>query len=295
MNQPIGLTECPFPEPPQSRVPEGACDCHCHVFGPYDRFPLAAERSYSPPEAPGQLYLDMLARLGVQRGVLVQASAHGLDNAAMLQALSTNPARLRGVAVVAADTSFQQLRALREQGVRGLRLSRLLKKDGTPLYQNTVDISALDTLVAPMRELGIHAQLWITLDQLPQLAPVIRTAGIPFVIDHLGRSEPTAGVEDPYFRLMCELVAEGHLWVKLTPYRPSRQGPGYEDVRPLHEYLIRVNPQRLLWGSDWPHINLYEPPDAGRLLDLFFEWTPDASIRQAILVDNPAALYGFPS
>ncbi|WP_186332396.1 amidohydrolase family protein [Bordetella genomosp. 13] len=284
----------PFPARPARTPPRNSCDCHCHVFGPYDTFPLEAERSYTPPEASAQRYLGMLDQLGMQRGVLVQASAHGLDNAAMLHALAVDSDRLRGVAVVPANTSFHALKTLRDQGVRGLRLSRLLDGNGSARYRNVVDISALDALLPAMRQLDLHAQLWITLDQLPRLAPVIRTAGIPFVIDHMGRSEPINGVADPHFALMCELVAEGHLWVKLTPYRPSQRPPGYEDVRPLHEHLVRINPQRLLWGSDWPHINLAAPPDAGRLLDLFFDWTADARARQAILVDNPAALYGFP-
>ena len=288
------MNDCPMPSAPKFRPPAGSTDCHCHVFGPFERYPLASEHTYQPPEASVARYLTMLDTLGLDRGVLVQASAYGLDNSAMLNALRQSPDRLRGVAVVSADTSVDELQSLHESGVRGLRLSRLLWPDGTQRYKNTVDISALDNLLGPMREVGMHAQLWITLDQLQHLAPTIRTAGIPFVIDHLGRSEPRNGINDKDFQLMCDLVGEGVLWVKLTPYRPSTDYPQYRDVQPLHKHLLNINPERLLWGSDWPHINMErDVPDAGHLLDLLHDWTPDAHQLQRILVDNPAALYGF--
>ncbi len=284
----------PFPSAPEYRSPPGATDCHCHVFGPYDRFPLAEERTYNPPEVPVALYLKMLDTLGLDRGVLVQASAYGLNNDAMLEALAQAPDRLRGIAVVSENTPIGVLRDLRDRGVRGLRLSRLLWPDGSQRYRNTVDISALDSLLPAMRSLGMHAQLWITLDQLRHLAPVIRKASIPFVIDHLGRSLPQNGIADPDFRLMCELMSEGHLWVKLTPYRASQAFPDYDDMQPLHEQLLRVNPERLLWGSDWPHINMQKDvPNAGHLLDLLQRWTADAILLKRILVDNPASLYEF--
>lgn len=284
----------PLPSAANYVPPPGACDCHCHVLGPYSSYPLAATHTYLSPEAPASQYLAMLDQLGMSRGVLIQASVHGLDNSAMLYALDQAPSRLRGVAVVAPETASRDLRILRDRGVRGLRLSRLLKKDGSPMYENTIDVSALPGLLPAMRDLELHAQLWITLDQLRSLAPLIRTAGIPFVIDHMGRSDPSSGISDPDFRLMCELLSEGNLWVKLTPYRASRQPPSYADVRPLHEHLIQINPDRLVWGSDWPHVNMQEHrPDAGGLLDTLRAWTLDDTTLGRILVDNPATLYGF--
>lgn len=294
MAQTVSAALAPLPCAPSHVPPPGACDCHCHVLGPYASYPPAAAHTYQAAEAPADQYLAVLDRLGMSRGVLIQPSAHGFDNAAMLDALSMAPSRLRGVAVVAPDATTQDLRALRDQGVRGLRLSRLLRPDGSPMYRNTLDIAALPGLLPAMRELGLHAQLWITLDQLPALAPLIRTAGISFVIDHLGRSEPAMGIADPDFQLLCELLAQGHLWVKLTPYRASRQPPEYADVYPLHQHLLRMNPERLLWGSDWPHVNMPQhAPDAGKLLDLLYAWTPNAADIRRILVDNPARLYGF--
>lgn len=289
-----GSAVAPMPRRPKAGMPKGACDCHCHVFGPYELFPLAGERTYAPPEATGERYLSMLDTLGCERGVLVQASAHGLDNRAMLHAIANAPDRLRGVAVVDAETTLETLQDLYRAGVRGLRIARLLNADGSPRYKNTVDVSALDRLLPHMQKIGLHAQLWTTLDQLESLEPTIRSAGIPFVLDHMGRSGPEVGLDSPEFDRLCGLVADGYLWVKLTPYRPSLAYPDYDDMRPYHERLLQANPDRMLWGSDWPHINMdRDVPDAGHLVDLLAAWTKDRDMLHKILVSNPARLYGF--
>ncbi|GAA5236031.1 amidohydrolase family protein [Verticiella sediminum] len=279
---------------PALAVPAGACDCHCHVFGPYAQFPLAAEHTYLPPETSAQDYLNMLDRLGFSRGVLVQPSAHGLDNRALLHALAAGAERLRGVAVVSEDADRSTLEALYAAGVRGLRFSRLLDDAGVPRYKNAVDISALPRLLPAMQELGLHAQLWTGADQLGELAPLIRSTPIPFVIDHIGRPDPERALSDALHRPLWALVEEGHLWVKLTPYRPSLRYPDYEDIRPFHQRLVELNPDRLVWGSDWPHINMpSNMPRADHLLELLGSWTSERSVLEKILVANPAALYGF--
>lgn len=292
----IDNTRAPAPTAsrPTFDAPAGACDCHCHVFGPYDRFPLAAERTYGPPQAPAEAYIAMLDTLGFDRGVLVQASAHGMDNSAMLHAIRAFPDRLRGVAVMPGNTSAKILADLYQRGVRGLRFSRLLLPDGTPRYKNAVDISEMEGLLSAMRELGMHVQLWIGLDQIAELEPIIRRAGVPMVIDHMGRFEPSIGTGDARFARLCQLVGEGLLWVKMTPYRCSTRFPDYPDVRPFHEALLAANPDRLVWGSDWPHINMSKDiPDPGHLVDLFAQWTSNPALIRKILVDNPATLYGF--
>lgn len=277
-----------------SSIPEGGCDSHAHVFGPYEHYPLTSSRTYTPSEVPVDVYLQLLDKLGLARGVLVQPSAYGLDNRGMLQALRAAPERLRGVAVVDGDTSPAMLLKLRESGVRGLRFSRLRDSGGAPLYRNAVDISAIHKLLPGMREASLHAQLWLGLDELTELAPLIRTAGIGFVIDHMGRCNPAFGIKHPAFAQMCDLVREGHLWVKLTPYRLSQMFPEYTDMRPFHEALLAIRPDRLLWGSDWPHVNMEKNiPQASHLLDLLVQWTGDAELLHQILVDNPAVLYGF--
>jgi len=288
-------TPLPIASAPRNKPAAGACDCHCHVFGPFDAYPLAHARSYDPPQAPPQAFLAMLDQLGMDRGVLVQPSAHGLDNRAMLAALAQAPARLRGVAVVDADTTQAQLQTLWTAGVRGLRFSRLRDAQGRARYQNTVDVDALPAILPSLRALGMHVQLWINLDQLQDLAPLMRRAGVPFVLDHMGHLDPAAGTRTKAFQQLCGLIADGLLYVKLTPYRPSRMAPHYQDMRPFHEQLVSIRPDRLLWGSDWPHIHMAENvPDAGRLLDLLHDWTADAVLLDRILVRNPQALYGFP-
>lgn len=283
-----------MPTRPRTQVPLDACDCHAHVFGPYAQFPLEEQRTYSPAETPVASYLQALDTMGFARGVLVQPSPHGLDNRALIAALRCEPDRLRGVAVVGAGTSVDQLYELHAAGVRGLRFSRLLDSSGERQYQNSVDIDALADLAPKMREVGLHAQLWLGVNELTRLEPTIRSSGLTFVIDHLGRCEPQGGLGHPGFALMCDLVLTGNLWVKLTPYRPSSRYPHYEDVRPFHEHLLRVGPNRLIWGSDWPHVNMKQGlPDAGRLVDLFADWTQDTALIKGILVDNPAMLYGF--
>lgn len=275
-------------------LPTGGCDCHAHVFGPYERFPLAPSRTYTPPKSTVRSYLKLLDSLGLARGVLVQPSAYGLDNSALLHALQFAPDRLRGVAVVDGNVSTETLTHLSQCGVRGLRFSRLLDTNGTPRYRNAVDVSAIEQLLPSMRKTGMHAQLWLGLDDLKDLAPLIRSAGVWFVIDHLGRCDPNRGIEDKSFELMCDLVKEGNLWVKLTPYRPSRQFPDYEDMRPFHERLLTIRPDRLLWGSDWPHVNMTRDiPDTAHLVQLLLRWTGHATSLAQILIENPARLYGF--
>lgn len=284
----------PVPRRPRTQVPKGACDCHAHVFGPYALFPLEAQRTYSPAEAPLDSYLKVLDTLGFERGVLVQPSPHGLDNRALIAALQSEPDQLRGVAAANAGTSVEQLHELHAAGVRGLRFSRLLDASGERRYLNSVDIGELNDLAPKMREVGLHAQLWLGVNELPQLEPTIRSSGLSFVIDHLGRCDPSDGLQHPGFELMCDLMLNGNLWVKLTPYRPSSRYPDYDDIRPFHEQLLRVNPNRLIWGSDWPHVNMERNvPDAGHLLDVFSDWTRDTDLIKRILVDNPAKLYDF--
>lgn len=282
------------PTPPKVPPPENACDTHAHVFGPAATFPYAADRSYTPPDAPLAKYLGMLDTLGFARGVLVQGSAHGRDNGAMLDALRRHPARLRGVAVADASTPGATLRDWRDQGVRGLRFNHFFR-GGQLHYRGGVPLHDARRLAGAMRDLGWHMQLWIDVKDLPETAPVLAAIGLPVVIDHMGRTDARAGTGSPGFQSLLRLVGEGKAWVKLSgAHRLSLDAPDYPDARPFHEALVRANPERLVWGTDWPHPRIESAmPDAGHLLDLFTAWTPDAVIRRHILVDNPAALYGF--
>jgi len=295
------MSEAPCPPPreptrPVVATPPKACDTHCHVFGPASQFPYAADRSYTPPDAPLSKYLAMLDTLGFERGALVQGSAHGRDNAAMLDALERHPDRLRGVAVADRDTAAVDFGTWDALGVRGLRFNHFFR-DGQLHYRGGVPLEDAKILSPILRDLGWHLQLWIDVKDLPDTIPVLKEIDLPVVIDHMGRTNAQAGVNAPGFQALLRLLGEGGCWVKLSgAHRVSKQAPDYPDARALHTALVKENPEQLVWGSDWPHPRMEdEMPNAGHLLDLFNEWTEDDAIRRRILVDNPARLYGFPA
>ena len=281
---------------PKVPPPPGACDTHAHVFGPAARCAYADDRSSTPPDAPLQKYLGMLDTIGFARGVLVQGSAHGRDNSAMLDALARRPDRLRGVAVADADIAPDDLRAWNRLGVRALRFNHFFR-DGHLHYRGGIPLSAAGILAPVMAELGWHLQLWIDVKDLPETIPVLKALGLPVVIDHMGRTDARAGTQTDGFQSLLRAVGEGWCWAKLSgAHRISRNAPDYPDARPFHEALVRANPERLVWGGDWPHPRVEgEMPDAGHLFELFQRWTPDQATQQRILVTNPATLYGFPN
>lgn len=277
-------------------LPAGACDCHCHVFGPAARFPYAEPRSYTPDDAPLKAYLAMLDRLGFDRGVLVQPSAYGRDNTAMLDALTREPARLRGVAVGGAELNANILKEWHTAGVRGLRANEF-RRDGKPYYQNGVGLKDIEPLYKTMADLGWHVQLWIDTRDLPDMSDALSRIPMPVVVDHMGRLEHRHGTQHPGFQALVRGVGEGRLWSKLSgTYRLGATPPDYLEAKPFHDALVAANPANLVWGTDWPHPRPEGPvPDAMRLRDVFLDWTRDAAQRQAILVDNPARLYDFPA
>jgi 2-pyrone-4,6-dicarboxylate lactonase len=279
---------------PNVPPPPDACDTHAHVFGPADLFPYAGDRSYTPPDAPLEKYLGMLDQIGFARGVLVQGSAHGHDNSAMLDALKRQPDRLRGVAVADSGISPADLRDWNAVGVRGLRFNHFYR-NGQLHYRGGVPLSAAKMLASVMADLGWHLQLWIDVKDLPDIVPTLKSLGLPVVIDHMGRTDARAGTQTAGFQSLLRAVGEGWCWVKLSgAHRLSQQAPDYPDARPFHEALVAANPEQLVWGGDWPHPRVEgEMPDAGHLFELFQAWTPHLAARQRILVGNPARLYGF--
>lgn len=288
----------PPPEPSRPAVPPppGACDCHAHVFGPAERFPYAPDRSYTPPDAPLAKYLAMLETVGFDRGVLVQGSAHGRDNAAMLDALQREPARLRGVAVAGADVPAAELRRWADTGIRGLRFNHFFR-DGKLHYGGGVPLADARVLAPVMKDLGWHLQLWIDIKDLPETKPILEDIGLPVVIDHMGRTDARAGIDTAGFRCLLDWVADGGCWVKVSgAHRLSESPPDYAEAQPFHEALVRANPERLVWGGDWPFPRMDEGkvPDVGRLFEMFCRWTTSQDVRRRILVSNPARLYGFP-
>jgi 2-pyrone-4,6-dicarboxylate lactonase len=279
----------------RSALPRGACDCHCHVFGPAARFPYAEPRSYTPDDAPLEAYLMLLELLGFDRGVLVQPSAYGRDNSAMLDALTREPKMLRGVAVGGAELNAATLKLWHAAGVRGLRANEF-RRDGKPYYQNGVGLKDVVPFLPQLADLGWHLQLWIDTRDLPDLWPALKDMPVPVVVDHMGRLEYHHGTRNPGFQALLRGVGAGKMWAKLSgTYRLGATAPDYEEARPFHDALVAANPQNLVWGTDWPHPRPEGPvPDAGRLLSVFLDWTLSPANRQAILAENPARLYDFP-
>jgi predicted TIM-barrel fold metal-dependent hydrolase len=248
---------------------------------------------YTPPLAPVMLHLDMLARTGLARGVIVQAGAYGSDPELMIDALTSSGDRLRGIC--ASETLDRQVfDRWHDAGIRGLRFNDTPVPGGTGRFPGAVSSEALDGLVSGMQAKKWHAEIWAPVDRHAESIARYRGLGIPIVLDHMGSLVTSRGIDDPAFQKILLALREGWLWVKLVLCRCSQDIPNYADLRPFHDALIAANPNRVIWGSDWPHLRLGDrAPDVGHLLDLFRAWEPDETVRQRILVENPAELYGF--
>ena len=276
-------------------VPRNACDCHAHVFGPFERFPLAADRLYTPPLATRFDHRAMLDAAGFSRGILVHAGANGWDHAVLLDALHSDPTRLRGIAVPPTSISDKELADLHAAGVRGMRFTHIIGRRGKR-SSGTLDLDDLKAFTPRLQALGWHAQLWANCEVIAANASWLSTLGVPLVLDHLSVVDVTRGVGSADFQSVLQLVRTGLAWVKLTAFRNSRSGDAhYTDVRPFHDALLATNSGQLLWGSDWPFLGMTgdNRPTVAHVLDVLCEWVQDAEVRQQILSINPARLYGF--
>jgi predicted TIM-barrel fold metal-dependent hydrolase len=277
----------PDPHPPRAFTPPaGACDAHCHIFGPADRFPFAPDRSYTPPDAGADDFARLQRRLGLSRAVLVQASCHGTDNAAMVDALRRSGGRYAGVAMVDETFTADDLAELHEAGVRGTRFNFVAHLGGAP------DLDRFDRIVARVAPLGWHVVLHFDAADLPTYAGLLDRMPCPYVIDHMARVDATAGLDQAPFQALLGRLADERCWVKVSGAERLTAGgvPPYDDVVAFARALIDAAPDRVLWGTDWPHPNVRHMPDDGDLLDLLAEFAPDPAIRDRILVDNPARL-----
>ena len=276
-------------------LPPGSCDCHAHVFGPFGRYPLSDTRTYTPPDAPQAEYLAMLDAAGFDRGILVHGGANGWDQTATLDAIAATPARLRGISVMPLATGDAVLADLDAAGIRGMRFTEVGGPTAGQAIAGRLEMADLYGYAPRLRALGWHAQIWANCAQITDHADRLRDLRIPVVFDHMGYFDAARGLADSSFQSLIALVADGVAWVKMTMFRNSKQPGSYEDLRPFHDALIEANPDRLLWGSDWPFLGMKGDvrPSTSGLLGKFLSWVPDPSLRQRILVDNPAALYGF--
>ena len=285
---------------PGFAVPPGACDCHVHVIGDPARYPMSAARVYTPPQASVDALLALQSALHLDRVVVVQPSIYGADNRCMIDAVRQLGARARGIAVIDDDITDRDLDDMQRVGVRGVRLN--LETTG----QTDLPAARVQFWAAGARISGRnwHIQCYTRLSMIEALKDDFGALPVPVVFDHFGGAHAEGG--QPGFSTLLNLVRTGTVYVKLSAvYRVSQQ-PGFADVAPLARALIEAGPERMLWGSDWPHTNSkrasgqgveeispFFPIDDGAMLNLLAEWAPDPVLRRQILVDNPARLYGF--
>lgn len=285
------------------KVPAGACDCHTHIFGDAQRFPLLPERSYTPEGASVDEMRALHRALHVDRVVIVQPSIYGTDNACMLDAIKQLGSRARGVAVIDDNTPDAALDEMNRAGVRGIRIN-LATGGQTDLAAARQRFQAA---IGRIKGRHWHIQIYTQLSVIEGIQDQVMAAPSPVVFDHFGGAQASLGIQQDGFNTLLKLVRSGKASVKISaPYRSSTQKPDYPDVAPLAKALIAANPQRILWGTDWPHPDssrvagrkatdiapLFRIDDR-RVFNQFAIWVPDAAERKMILVENPARLYGF--
>jgi 2-pyrone-4,6-dicarboxylate lactonase len=292
---------CLPPDPntrkPSFVPPAGACDTHFHIFGPPEEFPFASTRQYTPPAAPLEHYLQMAEILGISRGVVVQPSVHGLDNGVTLDAVKRSNGRFLGVARIDDKTPRDELKKLNDAGIRGVRFNLLNRPQGN------VKLDTFEPAVEHVAEFGWSIDLHIDPKNLLEQEKRVRRLPLPVIIDHMARVDPADGLNQPAFQLLLDLLKDNRFWVKLTGADKLSSssvhayfGLPFVDIVPFARALIAAAPNRVIWGTDWPHSNNFMPgktPNDGDLLDLLAGFAPEESDRQKILVANPAALYGF--
>lgn len=280
----------PMPVPAAPPLPVGATNAHCHVFGPRERFPYAADAPFVPAvDAPKEALFALNDRLGFSRCVVVQSTCHGHDNRAVEDTIAARPAHYRGIALLPTDVPDAELQRLDRAGFRGVRFnySGHLGR-GTPIDR----VLALAHRLAPLRW---HLQVHGDAAAIADVGPALAEAPVPVVIDHIGRIDAGLGLDQPHFLGLLRLMRHDHVWVKVSGIdRITRLGPPYADALPFAARLVAEFPQRVLWGNDWPHPNHAGPlPDEDELATAILQIAPTASARQRLLVDNPAALYRF--
>jgi 2-pyrone-4,6-dicarboxylate lactonase len=282
------LPFCANPTKPHFLPPAGAVDAHCHVFGPADKFPYAPERKYTPCDAPKEKLFALRDFLGFSRNVIVQASCHGTNNDAMVDALKSAGDKARGVAVVNGKVRDAELAAMNDAGVRGVRfnfLKRLVDNAPKDVFKTIADRVA---------KLGWHVIVYFEAPDMDDLTPFLKALPCTVVIDHMGRPDVSKGVDGPEFAKFIRLMEDNaNFWCKVSgEERLTVKGPPYDDVIPFSSRIVEQFPDRVLWGTDWPHPNLKSHmPDDGVLVDSLSKIAPTKALQQKLLVDNPMRLY----
>jgi 2-pyrone-4,6-dicarboxylate lactonase len=277
------------PSRPRLKLPEGACDAHCHVFGPQAVFPYPADARFKPADAPKEKLFALHELLGIETCVIVQSGAHGFDNRAVADALAAKGGRYRGVALLPHDADPVTIKTLDAQGFRGVRFNFMAH------LAKAASIEEVVAMGARLAGLGWHLQVHFEASLIGDLLPVLARSEVPVVIDHMARIDAGLGLDQPAYHHLLSAMEDERFWVKVSGCdRATRTGPPYQDAAAMARDLVARFPDRVVWGTDWPHPNHQGPiPDDGALVDLIADIAPSEELRQKLMVDNPQRLYRF--
>ena len=279
----------PNPRVPDFKLPAKSCDTHTHIFGPASRYPFAPNRPYNPPEAPLEAFRALHEKIGVERCVIVNATVHGTDNRVVTDAIAQSGGAYKGIANVSDEMSDEELEALDKGGIRGCRFAFLKRLGGVG------DMNKFKRIVHRVAELGWHVDVYFEPGTIGEFASTLTALPTPYVIDHMGTVLAAKGLDDPSFRALLDLQAKDEkCWVKITGLeRASAAGKPFHDATVFAKRLIENAPDRVLWGTDWPHPNVKIMPNDGEIVDLIPLYARDPAIRHKLLVENPARLFSF--
>lgn len=279
----------PNTKTPKFKLPPLTCDAHCHIFGPSDKYPYAPGRTYTPPDAPLEDFQALHAKLGVERAVIVNASAHGLDNRVALDAIAVSGGRYRAIANIDDTITEAELEKLDKGGFRGCRFNFVRHLGGVP------DMKVFERVIAKIKPFGWHLDFHFDAIDIPQYAAMLKRLPVSYAIDHMGRVKAAEGVEQKPFQALINLMKDDEkCWVKVCGCeRVSSTGAPYLDVVPYARRIVETAPDRVIWGTDWPHPNVKEMPNDGDLVDFLPAFLPEVELQQRVLVENPARLFAF--
>ena len=274
---------------PEFKAPPKSCDSHCHVFGPHDVFPYHPSSTYHPPDGPKEKLKALHTQLGIDRAVIVQASCHGPDNSAMMDAIASDPDNYRGVCIANDSFTDKDFEDLHAGGVRGVRFNFVTHLGGTP------NLAMMERVLDRVKPLGWHLVIHVNAEDIITFEDFFLKFDMDIVVDHMGRVPTSEGVHQKAFQILLEAMHRDNWWAKVCgSERISKAGPPFYDAVPYAQALIEVAPDRILWGTDWPHPNISKfMPNDGDLVDLVPLIARDEATQRKILVENPARLYGF--
>ena len=274
---------------PKFTPPPLACDAHCHIFGPGAKFPYSKDAAYEPPDSPFEALQSLHRKLGLERAVIVHASCHGSDMRVTLDGIARSNGAYRGTAIIDEKYTEKDFQRMHDGGIRAVRFNFVKHLGGRP------DMRFFQKTIQRIQQMGWHLILHLDASDLMEFQDLFRRIPVPMVIDHMGRVKARDGLDQQPFRILLSSLRNQNMWVKVCgPERVSSMGPPFTDAVPFAQALIAAAPDRILWGTDWPHPNVgAHMPNDGDLVDLFARMAPDPAIQRKILVENPARLYGF--